>query len=112
MFTWCTLRTRDSRIETIDRWPTLGEVLRELACWSWEEPANNWLSFVVEEASGLVVAIAIFGPEGALLVTVSDGRRLCSSMPEFYREVARPEATPVLPCPALTPPSARPAAAP
>ena len=85
MFTWQTLRASDGRIETVDSWPTLGAVIWEMACSSWEEPGNHWLSYVAEDATGLVVATAIFGPENALLVTVSDGRRLTFPLPEFYR---------------------------
>lgn len=85
MFTWQTLRAGDGRIETVDHWPTLGEVIWEMACSSWEEPGNHWLSYVVD-AAGQVVATAIFGPEMELLVTVSDGRRLRFPVPEFYRE--------------------------
>jgi hypothetical protein len=84
MFTWQTLRPGDGRIETVDSWPTLGEVIWEMACWSWEEPTNGWLSYVVD-AAGLVVATAIYGPDGALLVTLSDGRRFRFPVPEFYR---------------------------
>src|SRR4051812_14520486 len=101
MFIWQTLRASDGRVETVDSWPTLGEVIWQIACWSWEEPSNGWLSFVVDDASGLVVATAIFGPEGVLLVTLSDGRRFRFPMPELYREYT--------PCstPALRRPSAR-----
>ena len=55
-----------------------------MACWSWEEPGNRWLSYVVD-AARLVVATAIFGPDDALLVTLTDGRRLCFPVPEGYR---------------------------
>src|SRR5262249_3255968 len=85
MFTWKTLRAGDGRIETVDCWPSLGDVIWEMACSSWEEPGNHWLSYVVDD-SGLVVATAIFGPDDALLVTVGDGRRFCFPVPEFYRE--------------------------
>jgi hypothetical protein len=85
MFTWQTLRASDGRIETVDAWPTLGAVIWEMACSSWEEPGNAWLSYVVDE-SGQVVATAIFGPDDSLLVTISDGRQLRLPMPEFYRE--------------------------
>src|SRR5207249_2513684 len=80
------LRASDGRVETVDHWPTLGEVLWEMACHSWEDPANVWLSYVVEEATGLVAATAVFGPDGALLVACSDGRRFRFPVPEFYRE--------------------------
>jgi hypothetical protein len=59
MYTWCTLRVRDGRVETVDSWPTLGEVIWEMACSSWEEPGNEWLSYVVD-AAGVLVATAIF----------------------------------------------------
>ncbi|AMV40261.1 hypothetical protein [Planctomyces sp. SH-PL62] len=84
MFTWQTLRASDGRIETVDAWETLAAVIWEMACTSWEEPGNHWLSYVVDDA-GQVVATALFGPEESLLVTISDGRQLCLPMPEFYR---------------------------
>lgn len=84
MFTWRTLRASDGRIETVDAWETLGAVIWEMACTSWEEPGNDWLSYVVDDA-GQVVATALFGPEQSLLVTISDGRQLRLPMPEFYR---------------------------
>ena len=62
-----------------------GAVIWEMACSSWEEPGNHWLSYVVD-AGGQVVATAIFGPEDVLLVTISDGRRLRFPMPELYRD--------------------------
>ena len=85
MFIWQTVRAGDGRIETVDGWPTLGEVIWEMACSSWEEPGNTWLSYVVDDGAGLVVATGIFGPDGELLVTLSDGRRFCFPVPEFYR---------------------------
>jgi hypothetical protein len=86
MFTWCALRARDGRIEIVDRWPTLDEVLREMSGSSWEEPGNRWLSYVTDSA-GQVVATAIFGPDLQLLVTLADGRQLCFPQPKFYREM-------------------------
>ena len=86
MFTWQTLRASDGRLETVDRWPSLGAVIWEMACTCWEEPGNQWLSYVVDDATGEIAATAIFGPGLVLLVTVSDGRRLCFPVPEFYRE--------------------------
>ncbi len=91
MFVWQVLRAGDGRIETVDAWPTLAEIIWEMACSSWEEPGNQWLSFVVEEASGEVVATAMFGPEEALLVTISDGRRFRFPVPEFYRDARASE---------------------
>ena len=85
MFTWQTLRASDGRVDKVDGWRTLGEAVWEMACWSWEEPGNGRLSFVVEEATGLVVATAIYGPDGELLLTLSDGRRLRFPVPERYR---------------------------
>lgn len=85
MFIWQTVRASDGRLETVDGWTTLGEIIWEMACSSWEEPGNAWLSYVVEEATGQVVATAIFGPEGELLVTLADGRRFRFPVPEFYR---------------------------
>jgi hypothetical protein len=89
MFRWSTLRAGDGRVETVDCWPTIPEIIWEMACSSWEAPDNDWLSFVVDETSGLVVATAIFGPEGELLVTLTDGRRFCFPVPELYRQFQR-----------------------
>ena len=50
--------------------------------------SNQWLSYVVDDATGEIAATAIFGPGLVLLVTVSDERRLCFPVPEFYREAA------------------------
>ena len=58
----------------------------QFGCAFWEEPGNQWLSYVVDDATGEIAATAIFGPGLVLLVTVSDGRRLCFPVPEFYRE--------------------------
>jgi hypothetical protein len=70
------------------RWPTLGEVIWEMVCSSWDEPGNHSLSYVVDESYGLVVATAIFGPDETLLVTVSDGRRHTFPLPEFSRQAS------------------------
>lgn len=86
MYVWQTLRASDGRVETVDGWPTLPQVIWEMACSSWEEPGNGWLSFVIDDETGMVVATAIFGPEETLLVTLSDGRRFCFPVPEFYRD--------------------------
>ena len=91
MFTWQTLRASDGRLETVDCWPSLGAVIWEMACTCWEEPGNQWLSYVVDDATSEIVATAIFGPGLVLLVTVSDGRRLCFPVPEFYREATAEE---------------------
>jgi hypothetical protein len=93
MFTWQTLRIADGRVETVDRWDSLGAVIWEMACSSWEEPGNHLLSFVVDD-KGQVVATAAFGPDLELLVTVGDGRRFCFPVPEFYREPLAGELSP------------------
>lgn len=85
MFIWRSLRVKEGRIEEIDGWETLGAVVWEMACSSWEEPGNDWLSYIVDDATGQVVATAIFGPEMELLVTLADGRRMRFPEPEFYR---------------------------
>ncbi len=85
MFTWHILRLAEGRIETVDAWPTLAAVVWEMACSSWEEAGNHCLSYVVEEATGLIAATAVFRPELELLVTASDGRRWRFPLPEFYR---------------------------
>jgi hypothetical protein len=87
MFLWQTLRGNDGRIETVDGWATLGEVIWEMACSSWEEPDNGWLSYVVDESTGLVAATAIFGPQLELLVSTSDGRQFRFPVPELYRQL-------------------------
>lgn len=86
MFTWQTLRAKDGLIQTVDGWASLEEIIGEMASSSWEEPSNQWLSFVFDETTGHVVATGLFGPEGELLVSVSDGRQLRFPMPEFYRD--------------------------
>src|SRR4051794_7976116 len=86
MFIWHTLRVGEGRLEIVDAWPTLPEVIWEMACSSWEELDNAVISLVVDDSCGEVVATAIFGPENVLLVTLSDGRRFCLPEPEFYRE--------------------------
>lgn len=85
MFVWQTLRADSGRVELVDRWPTLAAVVWEMACSSWEEPGNHWLSYVVDDATGEVAATGIFGPGGELLVTLGDGRRFTFPVPEFYR---------------------------
>jgi hypothetical protein len=95
VFTWQTLRASDGRLETVDRWPSLGAVIWEMACTCWEEPGNRWLSYVVDDATGEIAATAIFGPGLVLLVTVRDGRRLCFPVPESYREAEYPLPSPL-----------------
>jgi hypothetical protein len=58
-----------------------------VGCWA---AGNQWLSYVVDDVTGEIAATAIFGPGLVLLVTVSDGRRLCFPVPEFYREPGSP----------------------
>ena len=86
MFTWQTLKASEGRIETVEHYPTLQAVIWEMACSSWEEPGNAWLSYVVADETGHVVATALFGPGLELLLTISDGRQLTLPVPEFYRE--------------------------
>lgn len=88
VYTWLVLRVGDHRVEIVDAWPTLGGVIWEMACSSWEEPGNRSLSFVVDE-TGQVAATAIFGPDESLLVTLSDGRRFRFPEPELYRMAAQ-----------------------
>jgi hypothetical protein len=57
-----------------------------MACSCWREPGNHCLSYIVEDATGLVAATAVFGRELDLLVTASDRRRWRFPVPEFYRE--------------------------
>ena len=51
-------------------WPA---VVCEMPYTAWEEPGNHLLSYVVESATGLVAATAVFGPELDLLVTACAG---------------------------------------
>jgi hypothetical protein len=86
MFVWHTVRGLDGRVETVDGWEALDALIAEMAVSSWEEPGNGWASYVTDDATGEVVAVAIFGPGLELLVTVADGRQLRYPVPEFYRE--------------------------
>lgn len=86
MFTWNVVRARDGRTETVDGYESLDAVLEEMASSVWETPSNEWVNYVTGEATGEVVATAIFGPGLELLVTFADGRRMNVPMPERYRQ--------------------------
>lgn len=84
MYTWKVASGRD-KVETIEGYETLEDVLQEMAASSWEDDTNEWVSFVVDEDTGHVVATGLFGPDRSLLVTVADGRVYTVPVPEFYR---------------------------
>ena len=86
MYVWHVVRGAERRVETIDGWPTLEAVLAEMAASSWEEPDQGWASYVTDQATGDVAAVALFGPGLELLVAVADGRQLRFPVPDFYRE--------------------------
>lgn len=86
MYVWRTVRGRDGRIGMIDGWESLDALLAEMAASSWEDPGNAWASYVTDDATGEVVAVALFGPGMEVLVAVSDGRQLSLSVPERYRD--------------------------
>ena len=86
MYAWQVVRGKGGRVETVDVWADLEAVVAEMATSSWEEPGNGWASYVTDEASGDVVAVALFGPGLELLVAVADGRMLRFPVPECYRQ--------------------------
>ena len=81
-FTWRTLSIASGRIEVVEGYPTLDEAIADMALLAWEEPSNQWLDYVVSEATGEVAATGMFGPGLELLVMTADGRRLGFEMPE------------------------------
>ncbi len=85
MYTWCTMSTRDRRVQEVDCWPTLDEALASMAKQSWENTSRRLVDWISNEA-GEVVAVSIYGPELKLLVACSDGRRLEFEVPEYYKD--------------------------
>lgn len=85
MYTWCTMSTRDRRVQEVDCWPTLDEMLASMAKQSWENTSLRLVDWISNEA-GEVVAVSIYGPELKLLVACSDGRRLEFEVPEYYKD--------------------------
>ncbi len=86
MYLWHVVRAGDGRVQLVDGWETLDAVIAEMANSSWEEPDNNWMSYITDDCTGEAVAVALFGPGTELLVAVSDGRQLTFPVPERYRE--------------------------
>ena len=84
-FTWRTMALNDPRIQEVDCFPTLDEVLADMALLAFDEPDNKLVDWVTDDTLGVVVAVAIFGPEGVLQVTCADGRALRFEMPESYQ---------------------------
>ena len=83
-FTWNTMGVGDHRVKEVDAFPTLEEVLANMATLAWEDSTNHLVDYVTDDERGEVVAVAIFGPEKELIVTISDGRIIRYQMPHKY----------------------------
>jgi hypothetical protein len=85
MFTWRTMAVGDGKIQEVDTLPTLADVLMTMAKLAWERPDNKLVDWITDDGRGEVVAIAIFGPAGELMITCSNGMKIIIDMPERYR---------------------------
>jgi hypothetical protein len=83
-YTWNTMGMDDQRVQEVEIYGTLEEVLEAMSTTAWEDDSNKLVDWITDEEK--VVAVAIFGPDKELLVTCSDGRRITFEMPERYRE--------------------------
>jgi hypothetical protein len=84
MATWFTMGIDNHKVQEVDIYPTLEEVLAAMASTAWEDDSNKLVDWITDEER--VVAVAIFGPGKELLVTCADGRQLRFEMPERYKE--------------------------
>ena len=85
-FTWHTMGVGESRVQDVDTFHTLDEVIQDMALLAWENPTNHLVDWITDDEKGEVVAVAIFGPKHELLITCADGRVLRFEMPEQYKE--------------------------
>ncbi len=85
MIFWHTVQAGTGRMEVIEAYHTVEDAIRDMAQMAWEQPTRRWTDYLMDEQTAEAVAVAIFGPEQELLVTLADGRRLAFEMPEFYR---------------------------
>jgi hypothetical protein len=84
-FTWNTMGMKDHRVQEVEIYDTLEEVLEAMCQSAWEDDSNQLVDWITDENK--VVAVAIFERASLdYLVTCSDGRVLRFAMPERYRE--------------------------
>lgn len=86
MYAWHVVRGADGRVEAIDAWQSLDAVIAEMVAISWDQPDCDWASYVTDDDTGAVAAVALFGPDRELLISVADGRQLRFPAPDIYRK--------------------------
>jgi hypothetical protein len=83
---WNTFDALTGKTEPVEAFHSLEDAIKDMTLLAWDSPTNRWSDVLVDENTGEVVAVAVFGPELELIIACADGRLLRFERPETYKE--------------------------